>query len=71
MILDSFVYKGYCGSMIADPEDGTYYGFVKDIPDMLCYVGKTPEDLKIRFEEAIDTYLDNCKFLNRKPHSLV
>jgi predicted HicB family RNase H-like nuclease len=37
------------------------------IEDMMIYEGKTLEDLKANFENAVDKYLETCEALEQEP----
>lgn len=54
-------YKGYYGSINTDLEGDILYGKLEFIRDLVSYEGKTPKDIKIAFEEAVDDYLDTCE----------
>lgn len=60
-------YKGYYGSINTDLEDDILYGKLEFIRDLVSYEGKTPKDIKIAFEEAVDDYLDTCEKSGQTP----
>lgn len=54
-------YKGYFGSVDYSAEDNILFGSVIDIRGLISYEGKSVDDLKINFEQAIDKYLKTCE----------
>lgn len=54
-------YKNYTGSIEYSKEDDLLYGKVLGIRGLISYEGKTGSELEVDFNEAIDTYLTDCK----------
>jgi len=54
-------YKGYTGSIEYSKEDDLLYGKVLGIKGLISYEGKTGHELEADFQEAINTYLADCK----------
>ncbi len=60
-------YKGYTGSIEYSREDDLFFGKVLGIKSLLSYEGKTGKELEKDFQEAVDSYLDDCNENNREP----
>jgi len=54
-------YKGYTGSIEYSAEDGLLYGRLLGVKGLISYEGETGKALELDFQEAIDSYLDDCK----------
>lgn len=53
--------------MEVDTIRGCLSGQIMFIEDIMVYEGKTFEDLKANFENAIDNYLETCETLEQEP----
>ena len=60
-------YKSYTGSIEYSKEDDLLYGKVLGIRGLISYEGETGHELEADFNEAIDTYLSDCKQDGVKP----
>ena len=60
-------YKNFKGSLQWSKEDNLYYGRITNIDDFINYHGKTKEELKESFINAVEDYLEICKELNKNP----
>lgn len=61
-------YKDYWAEIKYSDEDRCFCGKVSGLKkDVILFEGNTVEDLKKDFEEAIDNYLELCKFRKEKP----
>jgi len=65
--MNALHYKGFIGSIEASPEDNCLYGKLLYTTDLVTYEGKTVNQVKKAFKEAVDDYLLTCKQLNRAP----
>ncbi len=54
-------YKGYYGSVDYSAEDDVLFGSVIGISGLISYEGKSIDELKADFEEAVDSYLEMCE----------
>lgn len=52
-----FKYKGYFSQVYYSDEDSVFYGKIDGIRDLVSYEGKSMEEAKKDFEEAVDNYL--------------
>jgi predicted HicB family RNase H-like nuclease len=54
-------YKGYCGSIEFSLEDNCLFGSLIGLENgAMTYEGNTLSELKERFEETVDIYLEHC-----------
>ena len=60
-------YKGYTGSIEYSREDDLFFGKVLGIRSLISYEGKTGKELERDFQEAVDSYLQDCKENKREP----
>ena len=61
-------YKGYWAEIKYSDEDECFCGKIEGIKDsLILFEGQTVKELKKDFEDAIDSYLDNCKKNNEVP----
>ena len=60
-------YKNYDGSIEASLEDGCLFGRILFINDKIFYEGRTLDDLRASFEEAVDEYVVTCEELGKIP----
>jgi predicted HicB family RNase H-like nuclease len=60
-------HKGYAGSVGFSPEDEVFFGQLIGIRDTVSFEGKTVDELKKAFQDAVDDYLDTCKQLGKEP----
>jgi predicted HicB family RNase H-like nuclease len=54
-------YKGYHGSVEISPEDNVLYGKLLFISPLITYEGATAQELEKAFQDAVDSYLEDCK----------
>ncbi len=62
-------YKGYTGSVEYSDEDGCLIGDVLGIRDSISFEGKSIEEIREDFHNAIDSYLESCEAWGKKPDS--
>lgn len=60
-------YKGYSGSVTCDIEENMLFGRVIGIEDAIVYQGETIDELKEDFINAVDTYIELCEEIGKKP----
>lgn len=60
-------YKGYFGTVEYSSDDELLFGKVQFIDSLLAYDGKTTIEIKLAFEETIDSYLEFCREANKSP----
>ena len=73
MAMDYLKYKGYTGSVEFSAADDCLHGKVLGMTkDSITYEGKTVNELKTDFQNAVDSYIEGCQELGitpRKPYS--
>ena len=57
---DTITYKGYTGSVEYSEADGTFFGKVLGIQNLILYEGTDTQELVEDFHEAVDDYLALC-----------
>jgi len=63
-------YKGYCSKIEYCSEDEIFHGKLMNIDDLVSFEGRTVEELKKDFKEAVDHYIQLCERDNKKPKKL-
>jgi len=48
-------------------EDDVFYGEIEGIDDLISFEGRSVDELRIAFREAVDDYLELCKMSGKKP----
>ncbi len=61
-------YKGYLGTIEPDIEDGSLFGKLAFIRDLVTYESGTLKGLEKEFQLSVDGYLQSCKELGREPN---
>lgn len=67
MMNNTLEYKGYLGSVEFNAGEGVLYGQVQGVNDIVTFEGKSVDELKSAFREAVDDYLETCKELGKTP----
>ncbi|MFA5816868.1 MAG: type II toxin-antitoxin system HicB family antitoxin [Bacteroidales bacterium] len=57
---DVIKYKEYFGTVHFSAEDEVFYGKIEGVDDLVSFEGKTVEELKQAFIEAIEDYDELC-----------
>ena len=60
-------YKGYCGQVAFDDEQGVFHGEVLGLRDVVTFQGKSVAELRKAFRESVDDYLDFCLKRGEEP----
>ena len=60
-------YKGYIGSLEFDSNDKILHGKILFIRDIITYEADGAGSIEDAFKEAVDEYLEDCKFLGVDP----
>lgn len=58
---DFIMYKDYIGSVHFNADDEVFFGKIEGIDDLVSFEGKTVNELKKAFEEAVLDYIGICK----------
>lgn len=64
---DVLMYKGYIGTVHYSAKDDVFHGRIEGIRDLILFEGRSVDELKKAFHEAVDDYLEFCKKVNKKP----
>jgi predicted HicB family RNase H-like nuclease len=64
---DVMKYKGFLGSVHFDGEDEIFHGKIEGISDLVTFEGKTVDELKKAFHEAVEDYIELCKEAGKEP----
>ncbi len=65
--MSNIEYKGYVGSIEANTEDGTLYGKLLYIRDLVTYEATTVPELANEFHFSVNEYLKDYKALGKQP----
>jgi len=65
---DVLQYKNFIGSVHFSTEDDVFFGKVEGINDLITFEGKTVNEIKTAFQEAVCDYIDICEKKGKKPH---
>ena len=60
-------YKGYQGTIEPQIDDGTLFGKVAFIRDLITYEADTLPKLVKEFRQSVDDYLNDCEELGKAP----
>lgn len=61
-------YKGYWAEIKYSDEDECFCGIIEGLKnDLISFEGETVKELKKDFKDAINSYLETCKELNKEP----
>ena len=64
---DIMTYKAYIGSIHYSTEDEVFFGKLEGIDDLVTFEGRSVDELKEAFVEAVEDYVDTCKRNNKEP----
>ncbi len=65
-------YKGYSAALRIDLDDDKIYGRIAGIRDIVHFEGRSLDEVKRNFEDAVDGYLEACEHFKKapqRPHS--
>ncbi len=64
---DLLQYKDFIGSVHFSSDDAVFFGKIEGINDMVTFEGRTVDEIKKSFKEAVEDYLEICKQTGKKP----
>lgn len=64
---DAITYKGYIGLVHYSAEDDIFHGKIEAINDLIMFEGKSVQELKKAFQNAVNDYVETCAALGREP----
>jgi predicted HicB family RNase H-like nuclease len=68
MNMNTMSYKGYIGSISFSEKDDVFYGKVEGIDGLVNFEGRSVDELKTAFHEAVDEYIEYCVDNGIKAH---
>jgi len=60
-------YKDDFAKIEYSSNDDLFFGSILGINDSITFEGKSIEELRIAFQEAVDDYLDMCRKIGKEP----
>ncbi len=60
-------YKDYSARIEYSDEDSCFVGHIANIRDIVGFHGKSVDELKKAFQDAVNDYLETCKKTNQPP----
>lgn len=60
-------YKDYISTINFSSEDDLFHGKIEGIDDLVSFEGRSVEELKTAFEEAVEDYLETCQRIGKEP----
>ena len=57
--------KGFLGSVHYSEADDCFFGRIEGIDDLVTFEGRTTEELRAAFQEAVEDYLALCRKVNK------
>jgi predicted HicB family RNase H-like nuclease len=64
---DVLTYKGYIATVRYSAEDDILHGKLEGIDDLVSFDGRSIDELKKAFKEAVDDYVEYCKKIGKEP----
>jgi len=64
---DILNYKGYIATIHYSAEDDILHGKLEGIDDLVSFDGRSIDELKKSFKEAVDDYIKYCKKIGKEP----
>jgi len=64
---DRLIYKDFIGSVHFSAEDDVFFGKIEMISDLVTFEGRSPDELKKAFHEAVEGYMELCKQVDKAP----
>lgn len=58
-------HKGFIGSVHFSPDDECFHGRIEGIDDLVSFEGRSVDELKKSFKEAVEDYLGLCRKLGK------
>jgi len=60
-------HKGYTGVFSLEPDDDAFHGEIAGIRDVVHFSGRSVDELRASFRDAVEDYLQTCAELGRQP----
>lgn len=65
--MNALNHKGYTGVFAFEPDDDAFHGEIAGIRDVVHFSGRSVDELRASFQEAVDDYLATCAEIGRTP----
>jgi predicted HicB family RNase H-like nuclease len=65
--MNAFHYKSYTGTFAFEPGDDAFHGEIAGIRDVVHFTGRSVDELRQAFHEAVDDYLATCAEIGKTP----
>ena len=65
--MNALHHKAYTGTFTFEPDDDAFHGEIVGIRDVVHFSGRSVDELRASFQEAVDDYLATCAELGREP----
>lgn len=65
--MNTMSHKGYAARIEYDDDDGVFFGRLAGLRDSVSFHGRTVDELRAAFVEAVDDYLETCKRVGKPP----
>jgi predicted HicB family RNase H-like nuclease len=60
-------YKQYFSIISYSSEDDIFHGKIEGIDDLVTFEGRSVDELKKAFQEAVEDYIETCKEIGKQP----
>lgn len=65
---DVVSYNGFMGRVHFSSEDEVFHGKLEGVNDLVTFEGRSVEELKKAFQDAVEDYIEICKSIGKDPH---
>ena len=65
--MNAFQYKGYVGTFEFEPDDDAFHGEIAGIRDVIHFTGRSVDELRQAFQEAVEDYVATCTEIGKSP----
>lgn len=67
---DVMLYKEFVGSVHYSTDDDVFFGKIEGIDDSISFEGRSVEELKLAFHEAVEDYIELCEMNGKEPQKI-
>jgi predicted HicB family RNase H-like nuclease len=65
--MNALHHKGYAGVFTFEPDDDAFHGEIVGIRDVIHFSGRSVDELRAAFQEAVEDYLATCAEIGKEP----
>lgn len=65
--MNAMTHKGYTGVLEFFPDDDAFHGEILGIRDVVHFSGRSVDELRASFQDAVDDYLATCAEIGKEP----